>query len=216
MKLVAVIANFLTQFDPPALPVDASLPPVVLVHGIHCNAVYLTRLERFFRAQGREVITPSLTPNHGTAKLEDLAAQLRDVIDNKLPSGQRFDLVSHSMGGLVARYYVQRLGGAARTRQLITMATPNHGTWLAYLHPGAGARQMRPGSDFLRELNADRETWKQVPMVNFYTPLDLVIVPFTSSKMPGEKNQQCWALTHPSFIVSRTQFKAVGDVLASR
>ncbi len=214
MKLVAVFAHFLAQFDPTPQPVNPALPPLVLVHGILCDENYMLRMTRYFQAQGREVYAPSLKPNNGSAKLEDLAAQLRDFVDKKLP-GRRFDLVAHSMGGLVSRYYVQRLGGDARVRQLITMATPNHGTLYSHFLPGTGVRQMHPKSDFLQELNADTETWKRVPLTNFYTSLDLVIIPYTSSLMPGGRNIKTWALTHPSYIISKAQFRAVGKALES-
>jgi triacylglycerol lipase len=93
------------------------------------------------------------------------------------------------------------------------MATPNHGTQFSYLHPGAGAMQMRPHSDFLRSLNADLRIWNQVRLTNFYTPLDLIIVPYSSSRMPVGTNIRTWALTHPSYIASLTQFRAVNQAL---
>ena len=37
-------------------------------------------------------------------------------------------LVCHSMGGLVARYFLEHLGGAAITRRLITLGTPHRGS----------------------------------------------------------------------------------------
>lgn len=212
MKLVAIIANLLCHNDPAPVEVNPSLPPVLLVHGIHCDALYMARLERFLRASGRRVVTPSLKPCHGSARLEELAAQLKEVADRELP-GQRFDIVSHSMGGLISRYYVQKLGGDARARRLITMATPNHGTILARLHPGQGARQMQPGSAFLEALNADDEVWQRVPLINFYTPCDLVIIPFTSSRMKAGRNIRTWALTHPSYMLSMKQFRALRRVL---
>ena len=39
----------------------------------------------------------------------------------------RLILICHSMGGLVARWYVEREGGAAHTRKLITIGTPHRG-----------------------------------------------------------------------------------------
>ena len=39
----------------------------------------------------------------------------------------RLILICHSMGGLVARWYVEREGGAALTRKLITIGTPHRG-----------------------------------------------------------------------------------------
>ena len=51
------------------------------------------------------------------------------------------------MGGLVARYYVQRLGGDVRVHTLVTLGTPHGGTLPARLFPHPLVRQLRPGSD---------------------------------------------------------------------
>jgi len=51
----------------------------------------------------------------------------------------KVDLVAHSMGGLVARSYIE-MGGYERKNvdQLITLGTPHHGSPLAYLYWEAG------------------------------------------------------------------------------
>jgi triacylglycerol esterase/lipase EstA (alpha/beta hydrolase family) len=62
-------------------------------------------------------------------------------------------LIGHSMGGLVVRDAVQNRGLADRASTAVTIATPHAGTALARYVPGPCARQMRPGSDFLTDLN---------------------------------------------------------------
>lgn len=42
----------------------------------------------------------------------------------------KFILIGHSMGGLVSRYYIENLGGAARVEKLITICTPHYGSSL--------------------------------------------------------------------------------------
>lgn len=65
----------------------------------------------------------------------------------------RVDLVGHGLGGLIGRYYVQRLGGDARVRTLITLGTPHSGTRVVRALPlHSVVRQTRPGSSVLREL----------------------------------------------------------------
>lgn len=62
--------------------------------------------------------------------------QLRDVVDPALErwrahgsryAGAKLVFICHSMGGLVARWYLDRLGGAELTRKLITLGTPHRG-----------------------------------------------------------------------------------------
>ena len=61
-------------------------------------------------------------------------------------------LIGHSMGGLVVRDAVQSRGLGDRVRTAVTLATPHHGSSYARFVPGKCARQMHPGSTFLRDL----------------------------------------------------------------
>jgi len=45
----------------------------------------------------------------------------------------KVDIVAHSMGGLVARYYIEKLGGRDKVRSLTMLGTPNWGTAVAKL-----------------------------------------------------------------------------------
>ena len=214
MSLISTwLAIGLSAFDAPAAPVDPSKRPVVLVHGIYCNGKAMTRMAQYLRSQGREVFTPSLTPSGGTLKLEVLAQQLSDFADREL-HGRSFDLVGFSMGGLISRYYLQRLGGLSRVPHFVTLATPHHGTKTAYALWQPGVQQMRPGSAFLKDLESDADQLRRIKFTSFYTPLDLVIVPARSSEMPQAKNVRLWAALHPSWIYEKRCLRAVEAELA--
>ncbi|MCB9759281.1 MAG: alpha/beta fold hydrolase [Alphaproteobacteria bacterium] len=94
---------------------------------------------------------------------------------------QHFHIIGHSKGGLIARHYVQRLGGDARVRSLITLGTPHHGTPTALLAVGLfgggllsrAPLQMIPKSPFMRWLNRDPFP-AQVPLTSIYSRADLV------------------------------------------
>src|SRR5262249_25026146 len=64
----------------------------------------------------------------------------------------------HSKGGLIGSYYIKRLGGDQRVKNLITLGTPYNGSTLAYVGCatfGLFARsvwQMTPRSPFIRKL----------------------------------------------------------------
>jgi triacylglycerol lipase len=74
------------------------------------------------------------------------------------------------MGGLVSRYYLQRLGGIHRVRKFVTIATPHRGTWTGFLRANPGARDMRPGSAFLRDLNRDVEMLDGISFTSIWSP----------------------------------------------
>ena len=136
-------------------PVLRDRHPVLLVHGIWKSGTSFSAMSRFLTARAFEVHTIDLKPNDGSAPIPDLAAQVATFVENLLPPGAPLDLVSFSMGGVVSRYYLQRLGGIDRVKRFVTVSSPHHGTMTAYLRRLPGTLQMRPDSDFLRELNGD-------------------------------------------------------------
>jgi triacylglycerol lipase len=216
MTPVAWLSAALACFDtatsgvPPTPPLTRN--PVVLVHGIYSSSGDFARLSAHLRAEGHEVYTLDLKPNNGHVGLEVLAQQVADFTDAKLP-GRRFDLVGFSMGGLVSRYYVQRLGGAKHIDHFVTLAAPHNGTVMAGINRQPGVLQMRRYSSFIQDLARDEDVLKSVKFTSFYTPLDLVVVPGESAVMPNANNVRIWALMHPSFILEKRCLRAVSEAL---
>jgi pimeloyl-ACP methyl ester carboxylesterase len=66
--------------------------------------------------------------------IEDVARAVAARVERLLRDHrlQHIDVVGHSKGGLIGRYYIQKLGGAARVRHLVTLGTPHRGTPWAY------------------------------------------------------------------------------------
>jgi len=137
--------------------------PVLLVHGYGDAGTtpWWRTLERRFADSGYpdeavETLSlgaPGLTlgsPRRYARRIGDRVEALRDAFDS------RVDIVAHSMGGLGARWYVERGGGAAFVDDLVTLGTPHQGTTLAYTQPTPGGRDMTPDSPFLRTLNGRR------------------------------------------------------------
>lgn len=133
---------------------------------------------------GRRAYTLDLMPNNGDLGLDQMALQIGDFAAKHFGAEQRFDLLGFSMGGIVSRFYVQRMGGIQRVRRFITVSSPHHGTWTAWLWGSPGIRQMRPGSAFLRDLNKDCDILQRVGFVSLWTAFDLMILPAKSSVLP--------------------------------
>jgi pimeloyl-ACP methyl ester carboxylesterase len=76
--------------------------------------------------------------------VEHNARKLHEELNRELP-GQTVDVVAHSFGGLVARYFIQNLGGANRVRHLITMGTPHRGSVDTFesLYEGWGSNSLK-------------------------------------------------------------------------
>ena len=155
--------------------------PTILVPGLNDDTHILRRLVTILEKAGLNPYPISPQPSNGAVGIDVLAAQLASKIDTAFGAQQSINLVGFSMGGLICRSYLQKLGGVARTRCLITVATPHQGTWTAYSYNRPAFLQMRPGSAFLAELNKDVALLEQVKFISIWTPLDLMILPATSS-----------------------------------
>ena len=192
----------------------ATRNPVLLIHGIKDDARKMEPMARYLRAQGWEAKTMSFRPSWGQKGLDVLAGQVAKFVDENYAPGEKIDLVAFSMGGLVTRYYLQRLGGLARVQRYVTLSTPHHGTLLAYLIPNAGCRQMRFGSVFLRDLASDADRLAQLDFTSFWTPLDTIVVPARSSVMPQARNERMVVALHPLMVWQPSAQRAVAAALS--
>ena len=161
---------------------------ILFVHGIYDSGKAFNKMSQFLRQNGWRTHTLDLKPNNGAVPLNQLAEQIVDYEQAHLPQDQQFTLLGFSMGGMVSRFYLQRLGGMQRVRRFISISTPHHGTLTAYLMNNPGGRQLRPNSEFLADLNTDIERLDEVNHVSIWTPFDLMIIPATSSIAPDGRN----------------------------
>lgn len=192
----------------------AKTRPVVLVHGIFDTSKIFTTMAKRLEVRGLRPLAPDLKPGSGATGLESLAAQIGPFVDQYFSPEEKFDLVGFSMGGLVSRYYVQRLGAMKRVGRLITISAPHRGSYSAYLTTvNEGARQMRPGSVFLQELNRDAAMLERVGFVSIWTPLDLMIVPASSSRLGVGEEYRIPVALHPWMLRSQRVLELVTKLL---
>lgn len=170
--------------------------PVILIHGIFDTTAIFQTMSAHLSRQGWEVHSFDLIPNYGFLGLDRLAEQIADYVERTFRPDQPIDMVGFSMGGIVSRYYVQRLGGIERVQRLITISSPHNGTWTAYFYVTPGTRQMRPKCQFLEDLNRDVGLLDQINFTSIWTPFDGIIVPATSSKLPVGQEVILYVLFH--------------------
>ena len=191
------------------------LPPVVLVPGIWDTSSVFDRMAAQLEKAGLRPLAITLKPNDGSVPLEQSASELGRFINARLGSTQPLNIVGFSMGGLVARYYAQRLGGIARIAHLVTISSPHHGTGTALLESAPGVLEMRPGSPFLRDLDQDADRLAEVSCTWIWSPLDIVITPAESSRMPFGRDVQIPVLLHPLMPGDERVIEAVISALES-
>ena len=164
--------------------VGAAETPILLVHGIIDNHAIFTVMERTLRRRGFQTLSAY---DYGvlTHNISRAAVRLGEAIE-KLSAAtgyERIHVIGHSMGGLIARYYVQRLAGDRHVHTLVTLGTPHHGTQLAWAAPLLPlVRQLTPNSSVIHEL-AEPAPGCRTRFIVFYSDIDHLIVPSSNARL---------------------------------
>ncbi len=187
--------------------------PVVMVHGYRDDASVFTRLAHHLRQAGFQVHLITLKPSDGRAPLNLLAHQVAHYVERNLPGPRPLDFLGFSMGGLVLRYYLQRLNGLERAQRFVTLGSPHNGTWAAYGSNRPGVRQMRPRSPFLEDLAEDVHRLGTIRFTSIWTPLDLTILPARSSELPVGRQVRLYVPYHRALVTDRRVLRRIAQIL---
>ena len=187
--------------------------PVILIHGIWDTKTIFNKMSAHLTELGWSVHSLNLTPNDGSLGLASLAQQLADYISQTFHPEQSIDIVGYSMGGIVSRYYIQRLGGIHRVQRFITISSPHSGTFTAYSLPLPGYLDMRPHSSFLQDLDRDVAILNQINFTSMWTPFDVMILPSNSSQMPVGKEVKLKVWLHRQMVTDTQSIKALVEEL---
>jgi len=218
-----VIYNFPTALaasviNPGGAPAGANVPctpsaahprPVVLVNGTFANAIISwNAFAPLLKNNGYCVYTfnyggPLVLGQIGSlGPVAASAGELKAKVDAVLAStgASKVDIVGWSQGGMMPRYYLKNLGGAAKTNALVGLSPSNHGTTLSGLAtlagfiPGAldlvgaacpACQDQVVGSPFLTALNAGGDTVPGVKYTVIQTRFDEVVTPYASAFLSG-------------------------------
>ena len=139
---------------------------------------------------------------YGTGEIRNSARELSAFVDKVLAAtgAGQVDLVGHSQGGMMPRYYLKFLGGTGKVHALVGLSPSNHGTTvdgiglLARFFPGGeqftgalcpACEEQIVGSAFLAELNSGGDTVPGVEYTVIQTRYDQVVTPYTSAFLSG-------------------------------
>jgi len=143
----------------------------------------------------------------GTGDIATSAGQLASFVNEVLAAtgASKVDLVGHSQGGMMPRYYISFLGGASKVDKLVALAPSNYGTTLdgltvlgdtlGLLAPVNSVLsttceacvEQEEGSSFLATLNAD-PTVSSVSYTVIESRDDEVVTPYTNAFLPAGPN----------------------------
>lgn len=198
--------------------VEAAGTPIICLHGVVDNRSIFTVLRRALRGRGFGRIY-ALNYSPLTDDITVVAGRLSELIDDVCAQTgyDRVHIVGHSMGGLVARYYVQRLGGDRHVHTVVTLGTPHEGTQMARFVPWPVARQMRPGSDVLTEL-AEPAPGCRTRFIAIWSDLDQLVVPQRNARIQHPdlraRNVLLRGIGHMSLPVDRRVVHEISLALA--
>lgn len=185
------------------------LRTLVFIHGFAGNRACLFPLQGYLRVKGHR---RQYSYNYrSTGSIEALAVQLKRELDRNIRGG-RIDLIAHSMGGLVARYYLQELGGSRRVDRLITLATPHGGTHSSAYFPTQLIHQLRPGGPFLKHLDS-LPVPEGLRVLSFAADEDLIVLPPAAALCPFGERRTLPKLGHLSLLLSPALLAAVAEEL---
>ncbi|HEX5543303.1 MAG TPA: alpha/beta fold hydrolase [Micromonospora sp.] len=171
----------------------ASANPVIVVGGLIGISIAYEPIAARLRADGYRVWIYQL-PGLGVGDIRDSARALSSYVDQvrAATGATKVDLVTHSEGGLVSRWYVKFLGGADKVGRYISLGTPQQGTYVANIMNFVGlgscagvvaCQQMTIGSDFLAGLNAGDQTPGAVRWITVRTWQDELVRPVDNATL---------------------------------
>jgi triacylglycerol lipase len=189
---------------------------IVFIHGYLCNrALWLPWFERL-RRRDVPYVSLSLEPVFTSidAYVEQVEAAVRRI---ERATGLAPVLVCHSMGGLVARAWLRWQAtqdpgspgqGDARAHHVITIGTPHHGTWAASAAATPNGRQMRIGSDWLRDLARSETPERRRRFTCFYGHCDSIVFPASTAVLPDAQAHHVRACAHVQLTREDVVFEA--------
>ena len=181
--------------------IQAAGTPILLAHGIIDNHTVFAMMRRHLVRRGFSSIhTFSYSPL--TLDVRRTAERMGREIEAicEASGSDRIHVIGHSLGGLIARYYIQRLGGHERVHTCVTLGTPHQGTLAARLLPWPLVKQVRPDSDLMAELDEPAPGCR-TRFVAFYSDVDQLIVP-----------QRRARIMHPDLVASNVRVHGVGHL----
>jgi triacylglycerol esterase/lipase EstA (alpha/beta hydrolase family) len=208
----------------------AAANPVIVVGGLSGFAAVYEPLAARLRADGYRVSVYEL-PGLGFGDITDSARSFAGYVDQvrAATGAAKVDVVGHSEGGLVSRYYIKYLGGATKVGRYVSLGSPQYGTYVANIADFLGlgdclgivaCQQMAIGSDFLATLNSGDDTPGDVRWTAVRTLQDELVRPVDNATLAdGATNVLIQShcplriVGHVGLVLDGTTYTVIRDAL---
>lgn len=183
--------------DVACTPTEDHPVPVVLVHGTRADrAMNWPYLGPALADRGLCVYSVDL-PDRGQAPIADSVAAVAQRVDEvrAATGAAKVSLFGHSLGGLVARDWVVRGGGAGLVDDVVTMGTPHTGYYTeppgdmvdtAFNTGCVACVEMARTSAYMQALNVGDLTPGTVSYTSITTIHDQIALPLDSQHLPED------------------------------
>lgn len=212
--LMTVLLHPLGWFPPgEKAPASDGKIPVILLHGLFQNrACWFWARHRLRKRGFEECYALNLPPWKDIESLTERVAKKVDELRHSRGIEQ-VHLVGHSMGGIIARNYIQLRGGDRKVARCILLGAPNGGSKLAPFALSPLGRLLMPRSVFLNRL-AVAEFPPGVQATAIFSRHDNMVQPYTSARLEEGPNVQLDGLGHVALLFSPRALDAVARALS--
>lgn len=202
-------------FAPRQQPQKQGETPVLLLHGLFINRACWLWFRWALKRRGfNNLLTINLSSYHNEESLTEQVAKQVDQLRHSL-NVERVHIVGHSMGGVIARNYVQLRGGADKVERCVCLGTPHAGSKLTPFAFTPLSKVLVPNSDFLKRL-AQAPVPEKTRVYNIYSLKDNMVVPANSSHLDWSNNLVLDRIGHTGMLYRRKAIDAVANALAGR
>ena len=188
----------------------------MLVHGLLDSPRVFNALKHQLGEQRQPLLIPDLPLRLGLTPVPEAAELLGSHIEAAFGLEQPVDLLGFSIGGVIARTWIQLRGGHRRTRRFTSVASPHQGTLTANPWPSrllAGIADLKQGSALLQQLNGDLSSLEAIECCSFYSDIDLVVVPGRRAVLPVGEQRMLPVWTHPQVMRDRLSLEPLAEEL---
>ncbi len=169
----------------------ANRNPIILIHGLWNTSRIFSFISSKLDEKEVEYFAPTLNHAFGMTSIVELANLMDQLIVEKYGLEQEIDILGFSMGGIIGRYWINKLNGHKRTKRFMTIGSPHNGTLTSQLvpkYPFRGISEMKINSSLLRDLANYDYFLNDIDCISFFTYWDLMVFPgWRANLNVGEK-----------------------------
>ena len=169
----------------------ANRNPIILIHGLWNTSRIFSFISSKLDEKEVEYFAPTLNHAFGMTSIVELTNLMDELILEKYGLEQEIDILGFSMGGIIGRYWINKLNGHKRTKRFMTIGSPHNGTLTSQLvpkYPFRGISEMKINSSLLRDLANYDYFLNDIDCISFFTYWDLMVFPgWRANLNVGEK-----------------------------